>query len=66
MSTERPQTLRELIEAHPEWADLPIVVFRFPGSFDWLGYATASVGVIIDADQEVLAFQPIRFDLPAV
>ncbi len=30
-------TLRELIEQHPEWADLPIVVYREDGHYDYVG-----------------------------
>jgi hypothetical protein len=31
------ETLRTLIEKHPEWANLPIVVYRTDGSYDFIG-----------------------------
>jgi len=38
-------TLRELIEQHPEWADLPIAVYRTDGSLDYIDASgTAYVG----------------------
>jgi hypothetical protein len=30
-------TLRQLLERHPEWADLPIVVYTSSGHYDWVG-----------------------------
>jgi len=34
-------TLRSLIEEHPEWADLPLVVYREDGEYDWVGCSGA-------------------------
>lgn len=42
-------TLRSLIEQHPEWADLPIVVYREDGSYDWVGH---SGDVYTDKDED--------------
>ena len=41
-------TLRRLMEEHPEWADLPIVVYREEGGYDWVG----SSGDVYDATTE--------------
>ena len=30
-------TLREILEAHPEWADIPIAIYRADGTYDFLG-----------------------------
>jgi hypothetical protein len=30
-------TLKTLLERHPEWADLPIVVYCPDGHYDWVG-----------------------------
>jgi len=32
-------TLNDLLKAHPEWADLPIAVYRNDGGLDYLGGA---------------------------
>ena len=32
-------TLGTLLEKHPEWKDLPIVIERPDGDFDWLGHS---------------------------
>jgi hypothetical protein len=36
---EAPVTLRQLLEQHPEWADLPMVIARGDGDVDWVGAA---------------------------
>jgi hypothetical protein len=30
-------TLREIIEQHPEWLDLPVAVYRSDGEYDYVG-----------------------------
>jgi len=42
-------TLRELIEEHPEWADLPIVIYNVCGEYEYVG-GSASVYEHIDDD----------------
>ena len=37
MSTSYPTTLKSLLEAHPEWADLPIAIDRPDGELDYMG-----------------------------
>ena len=32
-------TLKELLDANPDWADLPIVVYREDGTYDYVGGA---------------------------
>lgn len=32
-----PETLKSLLEKHPEWANHPLVVGRADGSLDWIG-----------------------------
>jgi hypothetical protein len=32
-------TLKILLERHPEWADLPLVVYCPDGHYDWVGEA---------------------------
>jgi hypothetical protein len=32
-----PITLRQLLEQHPEWADLPLVALSPEGVYDWIG-----------------------------
>ena len=53
-------TLRSLLEEHPEWADLPIVVYQPDGSCDWVGFSgTVYPGTIedeVDGEVEVLTF----------
>ncbi len=44
-------TLREMIEQHPEWADLDIVVYSVDGDYEYVG-ASASVYEDIDRDDE--------------
>jgi hypothetical protein len=34
-----PKTLREIIEAHPDWADRPIGIYTDGGSYDYVGGA---------------------------
>lgn len=31
-----PKTLREIIKDHPDWADLPVVVYNGDG-YEWIG-----------------------------
>ncbi len=33
------ETLKSLLAEHPEWGDLPIVVYTPDGRYDWLGGA---------------------------
>ena len=30
-------TLNDLIKKHPEYADLPVVIYRKDGGYEWLG-----------------------------
>lgn len=32
-----PKTLREILEEHPEWVDLPVGVYRVDGGIDFVG-----------------------------
>ena len=32
-------TLKELLDANPDWADLPVVVYCEDGSYDYVGQA---------------------------
>jgi len=54
-----PQTLRTLYEEHPEWRDLPIVVYVPDGSYDWVG-AAGDVYTSLTQDD------PINKDSPMV
>lgn len=36
---EAPETLKTLLEKHPEWGDLPLVVYCPDGHYDWVGAA---------------------------
>lgn len=52
-------TLAELIKSHPEWADLPTVVYCKDGHYDYIGEA----GMVYpatdeDTESEVLVFAP--------
>lgn len=51
------ETLKTLLEKHPEWADLPIVVYQSEGRYDYVGAAGL---VYEDEDEEgkVLVFAP--------
>lgn len=40
-------TLREMIEQHPEWADLDVVLYTDSGDYEYVG---ASAGVYVDVD----------------
>lgn len=58
-------TLRDLLAAHPDWADLPIVITREDGEMDYvglveLGYLGAGdVSTTVSSTGEpVLAFTP--------
>lgn len=35
-------SLKELLAKHPDWADLPIVVYRPDGQYDWLDGAASA------------------------
>lgn len=35
-------TLNDIIKKHPEYADLPVVIYREDGEYDWVG-ASGSV-----------------------
>lgn len=48
-------TLQELIATHPEWADLPVVVHRQDGGYDYIGEGAGSV-YVDDDDGKVLVF----------
>lgn len=37
-------TLKILLERHPDWADLPIVVYSPDGRYDWVGESSHSDG----------------------
>jgi len=32
-------TLNDLIKKHPEYADLPVVIYRDNGDYDWVGWS---------------------------
>lgn len=36
-----PQTLKTLLAAHPDWGDLPLVIYTPDGFYDWVGGAGA-------------------------
>ena len=40
-------TLKEMIEQHPEWADLDVVLYTDSGDYEYVG---ASAGAYIDRD----------------
>lgn len=44
-------TLKEMIEQHPEWADLDVVVYSVSGDYEYVG-GSADVYVDIDGDDE--------------
>lgn len=53
IKVHKEYTLRSLLEEHPEWADLPIVVYNPDGSCDWVGSSgTVYDGEITDVDGE--------------
>ena len=59
MSTDNPSTLRELMEQHPEWGDMEIVIYRpQDGEYDWLDGAAMVYPHQIDLDETVLVFAP--------
>jgi hypothetical protein len=51
-------TLKELLDANPDWADLPIVVLRADGSLAYVGSGSATVFLFTDdqANTDVVAF----------
>jgi len=48
-------TLRTLMKEHPEWADLPIAVYREDGSYDYVG-GSGAVYHTEDGEDEILVF----------
>lgn len=46
-------TVKEILEKHPEWADLPIVVQNNNGDFDYVG-ASGSVYSVCDPEEKNL------------
>lgn len=61
---DKPYTLRTLLEAHPEWADLPLAAGKSDGSVDFIGWAGSVYPVehqdfIKDVGTDtILVFQP--------
>lgn len=50
-------TLRELLDQHPEWADLPIAIYRPDGELDFIGGA-GRVYKSEDNEGSILVFAP--------
>jgi hypothetical protein len=54
-------TLKQLLEQHPEWADLPMAILRIDGEIDYIGAA----GAVYESETEeegkkikILIFSP--------
>lgn len=48
-------TLKELLEEHPEWADLPIAVYNPQGGYDYVG-CSGDVYSDDDGESSILVF----------
>lgn len=46
------KTLRDIVETHPEWLDLPVVVYQSDGTYDWLdGSAAVYVAEAVEREK---------------
>lgn len=50
------ETLKSLLEKHPEWANLPIVVSREDGNIDYIGASGLVFELTTDDNEKVLVF----------
>lgn len=50
------ETIKSLLEKHPDWADLPIAVCREDGNIDYIGVAGLVYEFETDEKEKVLMF----------